>query len=111
VAVRFQSAMAAALSAGIATLNSQAIIPTMTDGFRTAADQTVRRNDPNSITPAKISPHQGGIAADFRYGPSLVKAFTGAGLTWGGAFSHPDVVHYQLAPVATAAVMQACGGQ
>ena len=98
----FQPSMARQLASGIWQLNSEGIIPTITDGFRTTAMQLARKS-------VQISRHQQGLAADFgtnsntffsnlNVNSDINTAMTKQGLTWGGKFQDPDPVHYQQPP-------------
>ena len=104
----FQPSFAAKLARGIGTLNAQRIIPTITSGFRTPADQLLMRMGGSGSNPAAVvSWHQQGLAADFGLNANaganaqVQSAMTQQGLTWGGKWSTPDPVHYQQPPSGT----------
>jgi hypothetical protein len=117
----FAPDMAAALSTAFASLNSQGIVPMRTSGFRTVAENDSQRNSPNGNS--RVSNHLVGEAIDIntRDGnfEKIKAALVGAGLTWGGTFSHPDRPHFQLPAAGTQpspAQIEACsiehpGGQ
>jgi len=111
----FQPDMKNALDAAFRDLNKAGIIPMITSGFRTAADQNRMRAGASGPNPAAIiSPHQVGRAVDINsQTPSfstIRNALTGQGLTWGGTFKTKDPVHFQLAPaVPGPAELSACG--
>ena len=101
VRLRFDSRTAWQASKAISVMNDSQVIPTVTDGFRTAMDQLERIKSLTSITPAKVnqSLHQSAEAIDLRVDqnfPTVNAAMTKSGFTWGGTFSTPDPVHYQL---------------
>ena len=113
VIAKFQPDMADKLTAAFTALNSQGIIPMITSGFRTPADQARMVNGASGPNPAgKVSWHEVGMAVDLNalapnggtspnYG-SIVNAMTSQGLTWGGPFKPTaDPNHFQLAPAAT----------
>ncbi len=100
----FAPDMAKALSAAFRTLNVRSITPMITDGFRTQAEQLDRyQNATYGAVPMGL--HQIGLAVDInsndRNFPAIKAAITAQGLTWGGTFSHPDPVHFQLGPPGT----------
>jgi RHS repeat-associated protein len=103
---RFQPQMLTALNAAFKSLNDQGIVPMITSGHRTAADQLRMRNGASGPNPAAIvSWHQVGMAVDlntrggnFR---AIINAMTSQELTWGGSFRRPDPPHFQLPPAGT----------
>jgi hypothetical protein len=114
----FQPPMTSALNAAFGNLNSQGVVPMITSGFRTAADQQRMLQGASGPNPAAaISWHQAGMAVDFNTMggdfAAIKAAMIAKGLTWGGTFRRPDPVHFQL-PTAgtrpTAAMVSACGG-
>lgn len=114
----FQPPMTNALNAAFGNLNSQGVVPMITSGFRTAADQQRMLHGASGPNPAAaVSWHQAGMAVDFNTMggnfAAIKAAMTAQGLTWGGTFRRPDPVHFQL-PAAgtrpTAAMVSACGG-
>jgi uncharacterized protein YcbK (DUF882 family) len=109
----FQPSMADDISSAFSVLNSQGIVPMITSGFRTAAGQAAQQGSPYGA--AQVSWHQAGMAVDINSMvpnfQTIVTAMTGSGLTWGGTFSHPDLVHFQNAAKGTtpsAAQVAAC---
>ena len=104
----FQSSFASQLARGIRALNAQNIIPTITRGFRTPADQLLMRMGGSGSNPAAVvSWHQQGLAADFGLNANagansqIQSAMTQQGITWGGKWRRPDPVHYQQPPSGT----------
>jgi hypothetical protein len=55
VKLRFDSKTAWRMSSAISVMNNAAVIPTITDGFRTALDQLARRASRSAITPASVN--------------------------------------------------------
>ena len=114
----FQPPMADALSSAFRDLNSEGIVPMITSGFRTAADQLWLRKGGSGPNPAAtVSWHQVGMAVDLntqtRSFSAIRAAMVAQGLTWGGTFSRRDPVHFQLAPAGTTpglTAITACGG-
>ena len=113
VVAMFAPAMADVLTSAIGILNSQGIVPMITSGFRTAAQQAALQGSPYGA--AQVSWHQVGMAADIIGNAAnlqaIITAMTGSGLTWGGTFIRPDPVHFQNAPGGTtpsAAQLGAC---
>jgi hypothetical protein len=96
----FQPEMAEALSNAIVELNSQGIVPTITSGYRSAAEQLQLLQAGGPYPVARVSWHQAGLAVDLNSKAgnfsAIVDALTGQGLTWGATFSTPDRVHFQL---------------
>lgn len=119
---RFEPSTAAAISAGLATLNRQGIIPVITSGYRSPEQQAAlvaNANGSSILTPAPVTWHSVGRAVDFGpnsnvgHSAAIRSAMAGAGLVWGGTFRHPapDPRHYQSEPAGTspsAAMVQAC---
>ena len=115
----FQPGMANQLGNAITNLNAQGIVPTITSGFRTGADQQRMRDGGSGGNPVAqgYSHHQEGLAADFNtkggnFGATK-NALTAQGLIWGGNFRKPDTPHFQQPAAgkpASAATVQKCGG-
>ena len=115
----FQPGMANQLGNAITNLNAQGIVPTITSGFRTGADQQRMRDGGSGGNPVAqgYSHHQEGLAADFNtkggnFGATK-NALTAQGLIWGGNFRKPDPPHFQQPAAgkpASAATVQKCGG-
>jgi RHS repeat-associated protein len=118
VVASFQPPMTDALSSAFRDLNSQGIVPMITSGFRTAADQMWLRKGGSGPNPAAaLSWHQVGSAVDLNTQTSSFSAIRAAmiaqGLTWGGTFRRREPWHFQLAPAGTTpslATITACGG-
>ncbi len=114
----FQPSMSGALTAAFSSLNGQGVVPMITSGFRSAADQMRMRQGASGPNPAAVvSWHQVGLAVDFNTMggnfPAIKAAMTAQGLTWGGTFRRPDPVHFQQAAAGTSpspATVKACGG-
>ena len=115
----FQPEMAIALSSAFVNLNRQGIVPMITSGFRSAADQLRMRQGASGPNPAAIvSWHQVGMAVDLStvWGnfSAIQAAMSAQSFTWGGTFTTPDPVHFQLPRAGTspsAAMVKACGGR
>ena len=103
----FSPAAATALDAAIAAMNAQGIDPTITDGFRTLADQANAGSGNHPKAPPGQSWHEVGLAVDIseksvsatQWG-EIVGDMKTAGFTWGGAFTGRgyDPIHFQFAP-------------
>ena len=110
----FAPAMAEALDEAILILNDEGITPTITSGFRTAAQQANAAgggSGGNPAAPVGLSWHEVGLAVDISMTNSsatnalILNAMADAGLTWGGTFTvpKPDKVHFQLPAARTSA--------
>jgi RHS repeat-associated protein len=114
----FQPQVADSLGKAFENMNNQGIVPMITSGFRNGADQQRMLNGASGSNPAAIqSLHQTGEAVDLNSRdpnfPTIRQDMTNQGFNWGGNFSQPDPVHFQLAPPGTKpdpAMIQACGG-
>ncbi len=85
-------------------MNALGVKPTITKGFRTAAEQQALRKNPGNYPVAKgASWHQAAQAVDFdhydRNFPIIHAIMAKHGFVWGGGYGDP--VHFQLAPKGT----------
>jgi len=103
VYAEFAPTMAYDVDEALATLNSEGITPQINSGYRSSAAQgNIPKNNPFPVAKAGQSWHNVGEAIDIQLNPAtqtgqeIIAAMEGAGLTWGGTFSSPDIVHFQL---------------
>jgi RHS repeat-associated protein len=103
VYAEFAPQMALDVDLAIATLNGEGVIPQINSGYRSIASQgNIPANNPNGVAAPGQSWHNVGDAVDIQLNPAtqtgqeIIAAMTSAGLTWGGTWSSPDNVHFQL---------------
>jgi hypothetical protein len=89
------------LNAAFGELNKDGIVPQITSGFRTDADQTRMQNGGSGSNPAaQFSWHQAGGAVDIggthsRQFPTIISVMKSHGFVWGGDFhGRTDPPHF-----------------
>jgi len=105
VYAEFAPVMAYDIDEALSILNNEGVVPQINSGYRSVASQgNIPANNPNGVAPPGKSWHNVGLAVDFQLNPAtqtgqeIIAAMEEVGLTWGGTWSSPDNVHFQLPP-------------
>ena len=93
-------------------------MPNITSGYRgTASQGSIPSNNPYPTAPAGQSYHNVGLAVNIQLNPAtqtgqqIIAAMLSVGLSWGGQWSVPDNIHFQLPANITTANGNVIGGR
>jgi len=105
VYAEFAPTMALDVDEALSTLNNEGIDPQRNSGYRgTAAQAGIPPGGNYPVASPGQSFHNVGLAIDIQLNPAtmtgqdIIAAMLGAGLSWGGQWSVPDNIHFQLPP-------------